>query len=117
MKAQIVEQVELFSEAELESLEFVPEELEAIEEERVPDLDSISFEEITEALEAALETNGLPSNFFRLPPELAYRVFRYLSPRDLARLKQTSRKMHDLVKAFEEHNFNAFVARFSRLRI
>jgi hypothetical protein len=30
MKAQIVEQIEFFSEAELESLEFVPEELEAI---------------------------------------------------------------------------------------
>jgi hypothetical protein len=55
MKAQIVEQIELFSEAELESLEFVPEELEAIEAERVPDLDSISFEDIAEGLEAAFE--------------------------------------------------------------
>jgi hypothetical protein len=53
MTAQIVEQVELFSEAELQSLEFVPEELEAIEAERVPDLDSISFEDIAEALEAS----------------------------------------------------------------
>lgn len=56
MKAQIVEQVEFFSEAELESLEFLPEELEDIEAERVPDLDSISFEDIAEDLEAALET-------------------------------------------------------------
>jgi hypothetical protein len=55
MKAQIVEQIELFSEAELESLEFLPEELEAIEEERVPDLDSISFEDIAEELEAYFE--------------------------------------------------------------
>ncbi len=55
MKAQIVEQVELFSEAELESLEFLPEELEAIEEQRVPDLDSISFEDIAEELEAYFE--------------------------------------------------------------
>lgn len=55
MKTQIVEQIELFSEAELESLEFVPEELEAIEAERVPDLDSISFEDIAEDLVAALE--------------------------------------------------------------
>jgi hypothetical protein len=55
MKAQIVEQIELFSEAELESLEFLPEELDAIEEERVPDLDSISFEDIAEELEACFE--------------------------------------------------------------
>ena len=55
MKAQIVERVELFSEAELESLEFLPEELEAIEEQRVPDLDSISFEDIAEELEAYFE--------------------------------------------------------------
>ncbi len=55
MKAQIVEQIEFFSEAELESLEFVPEELEDIEAERVPDLESISFEDIAEDLEATLE--------------------------------------------------------------
>ncbi|MFB8788293.1 MAG: hypothetical protein U7123_05455 [Potamolinea sp.] len=55
MKAQIVEQIEFFSEAELESLEFLPEELEAIEEERVPDLESISFEDIAEELEAYFE--------------------------------------------------------------
>ncbi|MBN3927005.1 ribonuclease domain-containing protein [Nostoc sp. NMS4] len=55
MKAQIVEQIEFFSEAELESLEFLPEELEAIEEERVPDLDSISFEDIAKELEAYFE--------------------------------------------------------------
>ena len=55
MKAQIVEQIEFFSEAELESLEFLPEELEAIEEQRVPDLDSISFEDIAEELEASFE--------------------------------------------------------------
>ena len=55
MKAQIVKQVEFFSEAELESLEFVPEELEAIEEERVPDLDSISFEDVANDMEAYFE--------------------------------------------------------------
>ncbi|MDZ8032666.1 hypothetical protein, partial [Nostoc sp. DedSLP04] len=55
MKAQIVEQIEFFSEAELESLEFVPEELEAIEAERVPDLDSVSFEEVAKKLEAYFE--------------------------------------------------------------
>ena len=55
MKAQIVEQIELFSEAELESLEYLPEELEALEEQRVPDLDSISFEDIAEELEAYFE--------------------------------------------------------------
>jgi len=55
MKAQIVEQIELFLEAELGSLEFLPKELEAIEEQRVPDLDSISFEDIAEELEAYFE--------------------------------------------------------------
>jgi hypothetical protein len=59
MKAQIVEQIELFSEAELESLEFLPEELEAIEEQRVPDLDSISFEDIAEELESSFQAEGL----------------------------------------------------------
>lgn len=53
MKAQTIKQIELFFEAELESLEFVPEELEAIEQERIPDLESISFEDIAENLEAA----------------------------------------------------------------
>jgi len=59
MRTQIVEQIELFSEAELESLEFLPEELEAIEEQRVPDLDSISFEDIAEELESSFEAEGL----------------------------------------------------------
>ena len=56
MRVQIVEveQVE-FSEAELENLEFTPEELEAIEEERVPDLESISVEDVAENLQASLE--------------------------------------------------------------
>jgi lysophospholipase L1-like esterase len=63
VKVQIVEQVELFTEAELKSLEFVPEELEIIEEERVPDLDSISFEDIAEDLEAVFDRNQpLPAN-------------------------------------------------------
>jgi predicted DNA-binding protein (UPF0251 family) len=56
MKTQIIKQVEFFSEAEMESLEFVPEELEAIEAERVPDLESISFEDVAEAMEAFLES-------------------------------------------------------------
>lgn len=55
MKVQIVEQVELFTEAELESLEFTPEEIEAIEQERVPNLDSITYEDIAEGLEAYFE--------------------------------------------------------------
>ncbi len=82
MKAQIVtiQQVELFTEAELESLEFVPEELEAIEQERVPNLESISYKDIAEDLEAissfledtaealALESGGRrPSNPFDTP--------------------------------------------------
>lgn len=61
MKAQIVEQVELFSEAELESLEFSPEELEAIEAERVPNLESITFEEVAKELESSFEAEGLES--------------------------------------------------------
>lgn len=67
MKAQIAEQVEFFSEAELESLEFVPEELEAIEAERVPDLDSISFEEVAKDLEAYFEGDIQEARLERLP--------------------------------------------------
>jgi hypothetical protein len=55
VKTQTIEPIDFFSEAELESLEFVPEELEAIEAERVPDLDSISFEDIAKDLEAYFE--------------------------------------------------------------
>lgn len=62
MKAQIVEQVEFFSEAELESLEFSLEELDAIEEERVPNLESISFDEVAKALESSFEAKGLEWN-------------------------------------------------------
>ncbi len=58
MKAQIVEQVE-FSKAQLQSLEFVKEELDAIEAELFPGLDSISFEDIAEDLEAAFEQDGM----------------------------------------------------------
>ena len=43
---------EQFSELELESLEFLPEELEAIEKEQVPDLDSTSFQDVAKELEA-----------------------------------------------------------------
>jgi hypothetical protein len=75
MKAQTIEQVEFFSEAELESLEFVPEELEAIEAERVPDLDSISFKDIAKDLEACFEAEGLENwskvRSFRLTGRIA----------------------------------------------
>ncbi len=83
MKAQIVEQVEFFSEAELENLEFLPEELEAIEAERVPDLDSISFEDIAEDLEAVLEGNAFsrPQQFpiHQLPPELKLEIMKHMT--------------------------------------
>lgn len=69
MKAQIVE-LELFTQAELESLEFVPEELEAIEQERVPDLESISFEDIAEDLEAILEADNPRMNALSDPEYL-----------------------------------------------
>jgi hypothetical protein len=83
MKAQIVEQIELFSGAELQSLEFVPEELEAIEAERVPDLDSITFEDIAGNLEAALEGNAFsrprPFPINRLPPELKLQIMQHMT--------------------------------------
>ena len=94
MKAQIVEQLGLFSEAELESLEFLPEELEVIEEQRVPDLDSISFEDIAEELEAyfegdieavGLEARGGLRKRENRPPELPGRIIdsQYNAARDI----------------------------------
>ncbi|MEH2258255.1 hypothetical protein [Nostoc sp.] len=58
MKTEIVEQVELFSQEEIESLELLPEELEAIEAELVPNLENIYFEDIAEDLEAAFEQHS-----------------------------------------------------------
>jgi hypothetical protein len=55
MTTQIVENLELFSEAQLESLEFLPEELENIEFELYPNLESISPEQVAKDLEAYFE--------------------------------------------------------------
>ena len=55
MTVQIVEQIEYFSPEELETLEFLPEELENIESELYPDLESISIEEVARDLEAFFE--------------------------------------------------------------
>ncbi|QFS52757.1 hypothetical protein [Nostoc sphaeroides] len=55
MTTQIVENLELFSEAQLEALEFLPEELENIESELYPNLDSISLEVVAKDLEAYFE--------------------------------------------------------------
>jgi hypothetical protein len=55
MTTQIVENLELFSEAQLESLEFLPEELENIEFELYPSLESISPEQVAKDLEAYFE--------------------------------------------------------------
>jgi hypothetical protein len=57
MTTQIVGNLELFSEAELESLEFIPEELESIESVLYPNLDSISLEEVAKDLSAYFEGN------------------------------------------------------------
>jgi hypothetical protein len=55
MTTQIVEGLELFSEAQLESLEFLAEELENIEFELYPNLESISPEQVAKDLEAYFE--------------------------------------------------------------
>ncbi|GAA6617958.1 hypothetical protein [Scytonema sp. NUACC26] len=55
MTTQKVENLELFSEAELEALELLPEELEGIESELHPNLESISLKEIAKDLEAYFE--------------------------------------------------------------
>jgi hypothetical protein len=57
MRTQIVEQVELFSEAELDSLEFLPEELENIESELYPELENISSEKVSKDLEVYFNGN------------------------------------------------------------
>lgn len=51
MTVQTVEKIEMFSEAELETLQFMPEELELIQSEQIPDLESISLEEVARYLE------------------------------------------------------------------
>ena len=58
MIRQIVENLELFSEAQLEALEFLPEALENIESELYPSLESISLEEVAKDLEAYFEGGG-----------------------------------------------------------
>lgn len=55
MARQIVENLESFSEAEQEALEFLPEELEEIESELYPNLESTSLEEVAKDLEAYFE--------------------------------------------------------------
>jgi hypothetical protein len=55
MTTQIVENLELFSEAQLKALEFLPEELENIESELYPNLESISPEQVAKDLEAYFE--------------------------------------------------------------
>ncbi|MBW4605683.1 MAG: hypothetical protein KME22_00290 [Hassallia sp. WJT32-NPBG1] len=94
MKAQTIEQVEFFSEAELESLEFVPEELEAIEAEQVPDLDSISFEEVAKDLEAFFEgdTEEAKLEMNRLPNELVFNTLKRLGLNSLRRMAQTNHR-------------------------
>ncbi len=57
MKAEIVEEVEFFSQEEIENLELWSEELEAIEAELVPNLENISFEDVAEELEACFQEN------------------------------------------------------------
>jgi len=57
MSVQTVQQIEMFSEAELESLQFLPEELAEIRSELDPDLDSISLEKVASDLEAYFVKN------------------------------------------------------------
>jgi hypothetical protein len=59
MTTRIVKGLELFSEAQLESLEFLPEELENIEFELYPNLESISPEQVAKDLEGYFEAEGL----------------------------------------------------------
>ena len=49
------EDIEMFSETEMEYLQFLPEELEEIESEQYRDLESISLEEVASDLEAFFE--------------------------------------------------------------
>lgn len=55
MTVLTTENVELFSEEELENLEFLPEELEDITSEQIPDLESISLKDVARDLEAFFE--------------------------------------------------------------
>ncbi|NEQ28598.1 MAG: hypothetical protein F6K28_58455, partial [Microcoleus sp. SIO2G3] len=57
MTTQIVENLELFSETEQEALEFLLEELENIESELYPELESISPEKVSKDLEVYFQGN------------------------------------------------------------
>lgn len=48
MTVQTVEQIEMLSEADLENLQLLPEELAEIESELYPDLENISLEEVAQ---------------------------------------------------------------------
>ncbi|MDZ8096501.1 MAG: F-box protein [Nostoc sp. DedQUE05] len=116
MKAHIVEQVEFFSEAELESLEFVSEELDAIEKERVPDLDSISFEEVAKELEAyfegGVEQAGLEQHGgFTGVPELDMHVLESLDFNSLVRLRTTSTYLKTLVDNLAQNAKNLLLTK------
>ncbi|NJM23880.1 MAG: hypothetical protein HC907_37435 [Richelia sp. SM1_7_0] len=52
MIVKTIELIESFSEADLEFIEFLPEELEQIESELYPDLENISFEDVAEDMES-----------------------------------------------------------------
>jgi hypothetical protein len=109
MKTQIVEQIEFFSERELESLEFLPEELEAIEEERVPDLDSISFEEVAKELETYFE-GGVEQAMLEFTGnfDVDWMILRRLDPQSLLRLRATSRYLKNLVDQWVNSNRGRF---------
>jgi hypothetical protein len=86
MTTQIVEGLELFSEAQLESLEFLPEELENIEFELYPSLESISLEVVAKDLEAYFEQTGFFSkayleanNSIKIEQPIDYSYFRVLT--------------------------------------
>jgi hypothetical protein len=102
MITQIVENLESFSEAQLEALEFLPEELENIESELYPSLESISLEEVAKDLEAYFEGDieqaGLETRLRRpprlqdLPTELLLKIGTYLSPKHNRKFRVALRK-------------------------
>jgi hypothetical protein len=105
MTANIVKISEPFSEADLEYLEFLPEELKSIESELYPNLESISFEDVAEEMEAYLEcrsknegwdfrqdkSKAIPSQI-DLEANSSVKIFDKVSSIDILALKKYGRK-------------------------
>jgi len=57
----------------------------------------------------------LPKNYFSIPGDAQFEIFKHLSPTDLDALKKTSKAASDLVQAYQNHQENIFTAKSAAL--